>query len=168
MDKQIKYYHGSGELFNGFLKSKVGQNYRESERAGFFFSKKQRTAQNYAFLATGGENPGYVYEAVLSVTNPVRRKTNSEYYSPPDVFDIRSDELLREAFLERKDGIFIEGTMNDDLMVAFNPEQIKVLRILHGNEVVYDHERPLPIKDNPKSEAVETDIIEHNNRPRIR
>lgn len=116
------YYHGSGSVFNEFSKKRIGQNHWESENSGFFFTKSKLLAQVFA-----GE--GFLYEVKLTVLNPVREKTNSELYTPADHYDLHTFELLNEAYLDKKDGIFIQGTNNDDLMVVFEPHQIEILKI---------------------------------------
>lgn len=136
----MTYYHGSGALFKEFDAQRMGQNHTFSRDSGFFFTKKKRSAENYAYLATGGKAAGVVYEAELVLNNPVRRKTNSDYYTPADYFDLHSDDLLREVFLESKDSILIEGTHNDDLAVVFHDEQIKLVRIMQNNIEVYNNE----------------------------
>lgn len=121
-------YHGTAEKFDMFDTSKIGQNYRYSKNSGFFFTQKEQSAKNYAHLHTGGKSDGYVIRAYLKILNPIIRNTNSDYYTPADVFDMRGHELMREARNDKSiDGIIIRGTRNDDLYIAFKPNQIKII-----------------------------------------
>ena len=121
-------YHGSGEKFDTFDKSKIGQNYIQSEHSGFFFTQREQSAKNYARLHTGDKLPGHVYSAYLNITNPIVKSTNSDYYSPADYFDIHRGDLMHDVRLDDTiDGIIIKGTRNDNLYVVFEPEQIELI-----------------------------------------
>ncbi len=121
-------YHGTAEKFDMFDTSKIGQNYNYSEKSGFFFTQKEQSAKNYAHLHTGGKSAGHVISAYLRILNPIIRNTNSDYYTPADVFDMRGHELMREVRNDKSiDGIIIRGTRNDDLYIVFKPNQIKII-----------------------------------------
>ena len=59
------YHHGSKNKYDVFDKTKIGENYSYSEDSGFFFTKKMRSAENYALLHSGGKDKGYVISAFL-------------------------------------------------------------------------------------------------------
>ena len=104
-------YHGSGEKFEKFDKTKIGKNYTYSENSGFFFTQREQSAKNYAHLHTGGKSDGYVYDVYLRINNPIVRSTNSDYYAPADFFDLHGHELMREVWQDKSiDGIIIKGT----------------------------------------------------------
>jgi hypothetical protein len=133
------YYHGSKSIFKEFDKNRIGQNFTYSKGSGFFFTKSKRRAEGYAGTL---DSPGFIFEAELTFNKPARYKTNSELYTPADYFDIHSPDLLREAFLDGSDALFIEGTMGDDVVVVFEPEQVKIRRVFQSDRLVYDHEYP--------------------------
>lgn len=125
-NKPLIVYHGSGEKFEKFDKSKIGQNYIQSEHSGFFFTQREQSAKNYAHLATGGKSDGYVYSVYLHISNPIVRSTNSDYWAPADHFDMHRSELMREVWQDESiDGIIIKGTRNDNLYIVFEPDQIR-------------------------------------------
>jgi hypothetical protein len=131
----MHYYHGSGEVFSEFNKNKIGLNYLESE-GGFFFTQKKQTAENYALLSSISNDAGYVYEVEVSLVNPlviVLTKEFCEYYKPADYFDMNRWGLLHETGIKENDGIIIKGVKADDLCVAFEPEQIEILKITKNN-----------------------------------
>lgn len=117
------YYHGTKYEFDRFDKSKIGLNYTYSEDSGFFFTKKKRTAENYAFIHSKEEG-GRVITAFLKFENPYVTSTNSEYYQPSDRFDISGSDMMHEVRVEKKDAIVIKGTRNDDICVVLEPSQI--------------------------------------------
>ena len=132
-------YHGSANKFNVFDRKRVGENYRESERGGFFFTQKLNTAKNYARLHTNLENDGFVYYCFLNIKNPLVRNTNSEYYSPADRYDVSRDEYIRECFNGNFDGIIINGTKKDNLYVVNSSNKIK---LADGSNTTFDAENP--------------------------
>jgi hypothetical protein len=117
------FYHGTGEDFDTFDKSKIGQNYNYAEDSGFFFTKKFRVAKNHAYMRSGGKG-GRVISAFLNFSNPQKASTDSEYWNPADRFDINGHNMMHDARIEGSDSIFIKGTHNDDLCVVFEPSQI--------------------------------------------
>lgn len=125
-------YHGSANKFDRFDPKTIGDNYIESEHTGFFFTQKERSAKNYAKLHSKMKG-GYVYEVYLKIENPLVRKTNSDYYRPADIFDMKRTVLMNEVMNEGHDGIIIYGTDNDNLYVVLEPEQIKILKIKDMN-----------------------------------
>jgi hypothetical protein len=132
-------YHGSANKFNVFDRKRVGENYRESERGGFFFTQKLNTAKNYARLHTNLENDGFVYYCFLNIKNPLVRNTNSEYYSPADRYDVSRDEYIRECFNGNFDGIIINGTKKDNLYVVNSSNKIK---LADGRNTTFDVNNP--------------------------
>jgi hypothetical protein len=132
-------YHGSANKFNVFDRKRVGENYRESERGGFFFTQKLNTAKNYARLHTNLENDGFVYYCFLNIKNPLVRNTNSEYYSPADRYDVSRDEYIRECFNGNFDGIIINGTKKDNLYVVNSSNKIK---LADGSNTTFDSDNP--------------------------
>lgn len=118
------YYHGTSNYFDRFDKKTIGKNYTYSENSGFFFTKKLLSAKNYARLHTGNKNDGRVISVFLRFECPYEETTNSDYYSPPDRFDISSDNILREVNINKQDAIIIRGTKNDDMCIVFDPSQI--------------------------------------------
>lgn len=131
----MRCYHGSGEIFSSFNKCKIGLNHHDSV-GGFFFTQKKKTAENYALLSSKNNDFSYVYEVEISLINPlVIVLTNDfcEYYKPADYFDMNSWDLLHEAGIKENDGIIIKGVKSDDLYVAFESEQIEILKITKGD-----------------------------------
>ena len=122
-------YHGTANDFKVFDKKKIGDNYSYSGYKSFFFAQKERTAKNYAELHSNdnlnGKNKGYVISSYLKIENPLYRETNSDFYRPADIFDMKGDDLVREAEYYGNDGIIIKGTNNDNLYIVFEPNQIK-------------------------------------------
>ena len=120
-------YHGTDADFTVFDKAKAGQNYRYSEvngKAGFFFTSKKGTAENYAALHAK-EGKGNVMEVYLNIENPIYEYLESEeYYKPADIYDMRSYDLMMRADNNGNDGIIIESPKSV-LCVVFSPEQIK-------------------------------------------
>jgi hypothetical protein len=132
-------YHGTSDDFKSFDRSTIGANYRESEGAGFFFTQKLRSAQNYALLHTARKNnthihasdlhKGYTIEVFLKIEKPLIRKVNSDYVAPADYFDINRNNLIYHGVIEDGcDGIIIEGTYKDNLYIVLNPNQIKSIK----------------------------------------
>lgn len=117
------YYHGTANKFDRFDTSTIGNNYTYSERSGFFFTKKKRSAENYAHIHSKGEK-GHVWSVFLKFETPYTASTDSDYYSPADRFDINGHDMMHDVRLEKKDAIFIKGTRNDDLCVVLDPSQI--------------------------------------------
>ena len=140
-------YHGTRNAFDSFDRSRIGQNYFASEGGGFFFTQKKHTAESYAALHNGGEG-GNVMQVYLNIKNPLVREVNSEYLSPIDFYDMQAD-LVNEAELQGNDGIIIKGTKNDDLYVAFSPEQIKSV----NNSGAFDHSNPNIYMQQGKEQA---------------
>lgn len=133
------YYHGSKSIFKEFDKDRIGQNFTYSEDSGFFFTINKSRAEGH----TGPlDHPGFIFEVDLTFDNPARYQTNSELYTPADYFDIHCADLLREAFIAGNDALFIKGTQEDDVVVVFEPDQIKINRIFQSGKLVYDHEHP--------------------------
>lgn len=118
------YYHGTANQFDRFDKSTIGKNYSYSEGSGFFFTKNISTAKNYAFLHDKKESIGRVLSVFLKFEDPYITKTNSEYYTPADRFDISGHDMMHEIRINKKDAILIKGTRNDDLCVVLDPSQI--------------------------------------------
>lgn len=132
-------YHGSGKKFRKFDKKKIGENYFESRRGGFFFTQKKITAENYALLHSENQK-GFVYECFLNIKNPIIRNTDSEYYSPADRYDISSSEYIQLiSSTDNLDGIIIFGTRKDNLYIMYNPNQIK---LADGTNTTFDGGNP--------------------------
>lgn len=60
----------------------------------------------------------------LKFEDPYITKTNSEYYTPADRFDISGHDMMHEIRINKKDAILIKGIRNDDLCVVLDPSQI--------------------------------------------
>lgn len=123
-DTNNVYYHGTANQFDRFDKSRIGENYSYSEGSGFFFTKNISTAKNYALLHDKKESIGRVLSVFLKFETPYITKTNSEYYTPADRFDISGHDMMHEIRINKKDAILIKGTRNDDLCVVLEPSQI--------------------------------------------
>jgi len=160
-------YHGSANKFNVFDKKRVGENYRESEQGGFFFTQKLNTAKNYAKLHSNLQNDGFVYYLFLNIKHPLVRNTNSEYYSPADRYDISRHEYISELRSNKKiDGIIIFGTKKDNLYVVNNSQQIK---LADGTNTTFDMKNQdirfkeggqLSIQDNGLMDSIYPEIKE--------
>lgn len=148
-------YHGTSTDFTVFDKDKVGYNYRESEGGGFFFTQKKRSAENYAYLSSGGKE-GNVVNVYIKIENPLIIKTDSDNNAPADVYDMRSARLGDDARLDGHDGIIIKGTKEDDLVVAFEPSQIKSV----NNRGTFDPDDPrILYQDDAKDRDL---VVRHN------
>jgi hypothetical protein len=133
-------YHGSANKFNVFDRKRIGENYRESVRGGFFFTQKLNTAKNYATLHSNLEKVGFVYDCFLNIKNPIIRNVNSEYLSPADKYDISNVEYVSELQRNRNiDGIIIFGTKKDNLYVVNKSNQIK---LADGSNATFDSNNP--------------------------
>lgn len=118
------YHHGTANNFDRFDVSKIGKNYSYSENSGFFFTKKLSSAKNYARLHSGDLSDGRVISVFLKFKKPYIVHTNSDYYSPPDRFDIDCFDILHTVDNNENDSVLIHGTNNDDLCIVFDPNQI--------------------------------------------
>jgi len=121
-------YHGTANDFTVFDKKKIGDNYRESEQTGFFFTQKEQSAKNYARLHTGLKSNGNLISAYLMIKNPVIVKRDTSQLGTADYFDMYHYNLMVEAEWGEGDydAIIIEGTNNDNLYVVFESSQIKL------------------------------------------
>ncbi|MCP4262423.1 MAG: hypothetical protein GY774_33710 [Planctomycetes bacterium] len=137
-------YHGSANLFKEFDKEKIGLNFYESEDSGFFFTTGRNLADHFGEMMEANRGSGkiYVYEVELSFNDPVKDKANSEFFTPADKFDTNPDYYLRDAFIEKKDAIHIEGTENDDVIVVFEPHQVDILRVWENGVEIYNKKTP--------------------------
>jgi len=123
------FYHGTDSQFTEFDTSTIGQNFTQSEDGGFFFTQRERTASSFGanvrpFLLKDKE----ILEIKKPETDPALDDPDfplSQSYNPIDEYDKRRDDLLREARRQGKRGIKIEGFKNDDLVVIFNPSDIR-------------------------------------------
>ena len=159
----IRAYHGTGNTFTEFDKKRIGENYRQSEGGGFFFTSKAKTAQRYAELA-GGES-ARVIDAYLRITNPYEVTTPS-MVNPDDYYDDHSDDLLSEMRNGDYDGIIIKGTGDyegKNLYVAIDPKQIKSAELVtHDNDG-----KVIPLSERFKTDNKDiryslTDIEDHD------
>lgn len=117
------YYHGTGNDFDRFDKSTIGENYTYSEDSGFFFTQKKSTAENYAYIHSA-DNKGRVISVFLKFSNPYLDQTTSEYYRPADRFDDDKGNIMHDVNLKGNDSVLIKGVSSDDLCVVFDPSQI--------------------------------------------
>lgn len=124
-------YHGTGSSFSSFDPETIGNNFYESEGGGFFFAQKRRSASNYAELNSGDSKN--VMPVYLQLQNPLTVSVDSDYVSPADYYDINSATIANNARKAGHDSIIINGTNNDNLYVAFNPNQIKSAVGNNGN-----------------------------------
>lgn len=140
----MRGYHGSASLFKEFDKKSIGRNFRESENSGFFFISGKMKAEGMAEVIANasGVDSKFVYEVDLDFNDPITDKVDSEFISPCDKFDMNPDNYTRDAFIEGKDAIYIQGTFNDDLFVVFEPEQISINRIFENGIEIYNKAHP--------------------------
>jgi predicted ABC-type ATPase len=151
-------FHGSSEKFYTFDKKKIGQNYIESQRGGFFFTQKIKTAENYATLHSENKSKGFVYECFLNIKSPIIRRTNSDYYKPIENYDINRGEYIRELFINKKlSGIIIYGTRQDNLYVVRKSNQIK---LADGTNTTFD-----PNNDDIRFETGGAILLAPNGNP---
>ena len=114
-------YHGTGAIFTVFDKTRIGQNYAESD-GGFFFTSRRQSAANYASLR-GKDRTGTVMEVFLSIKEPYT--LNAPYsLTPAEFYDMNSADIIREAEIGENDGVMIIG--KDEIMcIGFEPNQVK-------------------------------------------
>jgi hypothetical protein len=137
----MRFYHGSDTIFKEFDKNSIGRNFMESERSGFFFTVNKSAAENFPTDILHTKGSSFVFEVDLALNNPVER-TAPGFYSPADYFDRNPDDFLNEAYIEKRDGLFIRGNGINDIAVVFEPEQIEILKIYEDGVVVFDRDAP--------------------------
>ncbi len=154
----MRHYHGSASIFKEFDKNRIGQNFIESERSGFFFTVSKSAAENFAPDILN--STGFTFEVELKMDNPVREAT-SGFYSPADYFDQNPSGFLNEAFIENRDGIVITGNGNNDIAIVFEPEQIEIIKVYEDGVVVFDRDSP---EDTHYPEIMGEHVVPNVNR----
>lgn len=96
----------------------------QKPNVGVLFHEKYLNSENYALLHDKKESIGRVLSVLLKFEDPYITKTNSEYYTPADRFDISGHDMMHEIRINKKDAILIKGIRNDDLCVVLDPSQI--------------------------------------------
>lgn len=137
-------YHASGSIFSKFEKSKIGKNFFESEGSGFFFTKSKSWATKFgrSIAESSNQEHPFIYEVKLKFKNPIKDKVDSDFIQPADKYDLNCGNYTHDAFVEKNDSIYIEGTKGEDLIVVFEPDQIEILRIFENNIEVYNKNNP--------------------------
>jgi hypothetical protein len=136
------FYHGSADIFKVFDKNRIGQNFKESALSGFFFTDNKRAAEGFVKDARGPGEDGFVFEVELEINDPVEVNLTGDYDTPVEYYDRNPDDMLREAYVEKRDGISITGRIGDALAVVFEPEQVTILKIYQQGVVVFDRADP--------------------------
>ena len=129
--KPLTVYHGTARDFSSFDPRKLGDNTRkESGELGYFFTSKPFLSDEYAEIASRGGWAGktetgnpVVYPTMLSIKNPKRYKTATEFYRDADKHKGRLNDWRRELQKEGFDGVIVRPDAEE--VIAFEPTQIK-------------------------------------------
>jgi hypothetical protein len=131
-------YHGTGENFTAFDKSKIGDNFN-ADRQGFFFLSDPTEASSYAKHTSYGtlRNQGSnVKPAFIDIKNPLHI-TDESWLQKMDIkngpenegliafWDNNQEKILNLAKKERSDGIILEDASGQKMVIPFEPNQIK-------------------------------------------
>lgn len=129
------YYHGTGPDFRGFGEQPASVTGNPTSQLGTFFSKLPEEAKRYVSDFHNGR--GTVIKAQLDLKNPYEMsvKEFNEFSTPKDLANPNWQEMSqRVADLKARlqaegyDGVKIAPGTKYEETVAFDPQQIKVLK----------------------------------------
>lgn len=140
----IKYpklmYHGSNQKFDNFANEHIGKNFNAST-LGFYFSQYiqpppySSTAKEYAeeMVRRHGGEP-YIYTCELSYNKPLILDSNGYDQGSAYCIDSQRNDIKNWLKQNSYDAILCydfqetEFKYQDNIVVVFKPEQIKILK----------------------------------------
>lgn len=147
-------YHGTGADFDSFAPERAGSNTgHPGSGLGVFATAQSWLADQYAVIAARGGHRGgaggraTVYPVFVSIQNPKRYDTASEFYAEAERWTGRDGEWRETLQAEGWDGIIVRSDFEE--VIAFRPEQIKSAI---GNRGTFDANDPrILYQDTPMS-----------------
>ncbi|MDD3337216.1 MAG: hypothetical protein PHI98_17205, partial [Eubacteriales bacterium] len=116
-------YHGTGNEFNAFDQARIGENYWQSRRGGFFFTSDKHSAENYAAIHDKNGKGGRVIEAYIKMERPLKMDAPNGL-TPSDYYDMHSGEIVNELNRTVYDDDFInEINVYDGLIIQQDKTQ---------------------------------------------
>lgn len=134
--KPLRMYHGSKNLFSTFEIEKASPF--SLWGGGFYFTANYDAARLHILDENLNRADGYIYEVELEITNPMPTMGDliaRKEYQGMNALEIR-EQLIKDGY----DGvahIYWDGELYpDSVVVAFYPEQIRILNIqeIRGEE----------------------------------